>query len=142
MNIDGVNTGIVLDHIQAGKSMQIYEYLGLEKLDSCVAVIQNVRSGKYGKKDIIKIDEIIDLNLEVLGFFDSNITVNYIKDGKLMDKKHLELPMHLTDVIKCKNPRCITQYEDVGEIDFYLVDAEKKLYRCEYCDSYTTFIDD
>lgn len=135
MNIDGVNTGIVLDHIQAGKSMQIYEYLGLEKLDSCVAVIQNVRSGKYGKKDIIKIDEIIDLNLEVLGFFDSNITVNYIKDGKLMDKKHLELPMHLTDVIKCKNPRCITSTEQEITHEFELADREKKVYRCIYCDT-------
>ncbi|MDO4438380.1 MAG: aspartate carbamoyltransferase regulatory subunit [Eubacteriales bacterium] len=135
MNIDGVNTGIVLDHIQAGKSMQIYEYLGLEKLDSCVAVIQNVRSGKYGKKDIIKIDEIIDLNLEVLGFFDSNITVNYIKDGKLIDKKHLALPDHLTDVIKCKNPRCITSTEQEIRHEFELVDREKKVYRCIYCDT-------
>ncbi len=135
MNIDGVNTGIVLDHIQAGKSMQIYEYLGLEKLDSCVAVIQNVRSGKYGKKDIIKIDEIIDLNLEVLGFFDSNITVNYIKDGKLIDKKHLALPKHLTDVIKCKNPRCITSTEQEIIHEFELVDREKKVYRCIYCDT-------
>lgn len=135
MNIDGVNTGIVLDHIQGGKSMQIYEYLKLDKLDSCVAVIQNVRSGKYGKKDIIKIDELIDLDLDVLGFFDSNITVNYIKDGKLIDKKHLELPKKLNDVIKCKNPRCITSTEQEISHEFELVDREKKIYRCVYCDT-------
>ena len=135
MNIDGVNTGIVLDHIKAGKSMAIYEYLGLEKLSSCVAIIQNVRSGKYGKKDIIKIDEIIDLDLDVLGYFDSNITVNYIKDGKLVEKKHVELPEKLVDVIKCKNPRCITSTEQEIPHVFELVDKSKKMYRCIYCDA-------
>ena len=135
MNIDGVTTGIVLDHIQAGKSMEIYEYLGLDKLQSCVAVIQNVRSAKYGKKDIIKIDELIDLNLDVLGYFDPNITVNYIKDGKLLEKKHLALPDRLTDVLHCKNPRCITSCEQEILHVFELVDREKKIYRCIYCDT-------
>lgn len=135
MNIDGVTTGIVLDHIQAGKSMEIYEYLGLDKLQSCVAVIQNVRSAKYGKKDIIKIDELIDLNLDVLGYFDPNITVNYIKDGKLLEKKHLALPDRLTDVLHCKNPRCITSCEQEIPHVFELVDREKKIYRCIYCDT-------
>ena len=135
MNIDGVTTGIVLDHIQAGKSMDIYEYLGLDKLQSCVAVIQNVRSAKYGKKDIIKIDELIDLNLDVLGYFDPNITVNYIKDGKLLEKKHLALPDRLTDVLHCKNPRCITSCEQEIPHVFELVDREKKIYRCIYCDT-------
>ena len=135
MNIDGVSTGIVLDHIQAGRSMEIYEYLGLDKLQSCVAVIQNVRSGKYGKKDIIKIDELIDLNLDVLGYFDPNITVNYIRDGKLLEKKHLALPDKLTDVIRCKNPRCITSVEQGIVHVFKLVDKEKKVYRCAYCDA-------
>ena len=135
MNIDGVTTGIVLDHIQAGKSMEIYEYLGLDKLQSCVAVIQNVRSAKYGKKDIIKIDELIDLNLDVLGYFDPNITVNYIKDGKLLEKKHLALPDRLTDVLHCKNPRCVTSCEQEIPHVFELVDREKKIYRCIYCDT-------
>ena len=135
MNIDGVNTGIVLDHIKAGKSMAIYEYLGLDKLSSCVAIIQNVKSGKYGKKDIIKIDEIIDLDLDVLGYFDSNITVNYIKDGKLVEKKHVELPEKLVDVIKCKNPRCITSTEQEIPHVFELVDKSKKMCRCIYCDA-------
>lgn len=135
MNIDGVTNGIVLDHIRAGGAMQIYEYLGLDRLESCVAVIQNVRSGKYGKKDIIKIDELIDLDLDVLGYFDPNITVNYIKDGGLLEKKHLALPDHLTDVIRCKNPRCITSTEQEIPHKFVLEDREKKIYRCIYCDT-------
>lgn len=135
MNIDGVTTGIVLDHIRAGKSMQIYEYLKLDRLDSCVAVIQNVKSSKFGKKDIIKIDEIIDLDFAALGYFDPNITVNYIKDGKLIEKKHLELPKKLVDVIRCKNPRCITSTEQEISNEFELADKKKKIYRCIYCDT-------
>lgn len=135
MNIDGVTTGIVLDHIRAGKSMQIYEYLKLDRLDSCVAVIQNVRSSKFGSKDIIKIDEIIDLDFAALGYFDPNITVNYIKDGKLIEKKHLELPKRLVDVIRCKNPRCITSTEQEISNEFELTDRKKKIYRCIYCDT-------
>lgn len=135
MNIDGINTGIVLDHIQAGKSMEIYEFLRLEELDCCVAVIQNVRSGKFGRKDIIKIDEVIDLDLDVLGYFDSNITVNYIRDGRLIEKKHLALPKKLTNVIRCKNPRCITSTEQEIEQQFVLTDREQKIYRCVYCDT-------
>ena len=135
MNIDGVKTGIVLDHIKAGKSMQIYELLRLDKLDNCVAVIQNATSSKYGRKDIIKIDELIDLDFDVLGYVDSNITVNIVKDGKLAEKKHLELPETLTNVIKCKNPRCITSVEQEIVHKFKLVDKEKKIYRCAYCDA-------
>ena len=135
MNIDGVSTGIVLDHIKAGKSMQIYELLKLEKLNNCVAVIQNADSSKYGKKDIIKIDQLIDLDLDVLGYIDSNITVNIVKDGKLFEKKRLELPETLTNVIKCKNPRCITSIEQEIVHTFKLVDKEKKVYRCAYCDA-------
>lgn len=135
MNIDGVKTGIVLDHIKAGKSMQIYELLRLDKIDNCVAVIQNATSSKYGRKDIIKIDELIDLDFDVLGYIDSNITVNIVKDGKLAEKKHLELPETLTNVIKCKNPRCITSVEQEIVHKFKLVDKEKKIYRCAYCDA-------
>ena len=134
MNIDGVNTGIVLDHIKAGKSMEIYNYLRLDKLDCSVAVVQNVRSSKYGKKDIIKIDDEIELDFEMLGYIDSNITINRVKDGKLQKKEHLELPETLTDVIKCKNPRCITSTEQEITHIFKLADREKKIYRCAYCD--------
>ena len=131
MNIDGVSTGIVLDHIKAGKSMQIYELLRLDKINNCVAIIQNADSSKYGKKDIIKIDQLIDLDFDVLGY----ITVNIVKDGKLFEKKHLELPETLTDVIKCKNPRCITSIEQEIVHKFKLVDKEKQVYRCVYCDA-------
>ena len=134
MNIDGVNTGIVLDHIKAGKSMEIYNYLRLDKLDCSVAVVQNVRSSKYGKKDIIKIDDEIELDFEMLGYIDSNITINRVKDGQLQKKEHLELPETLTDVIKCKNPRCITSTEQEITHIFKLADREKKIYRCAYCD--------
>lgn len=135
MNIDGVTTGIVLDHIQAGNSMRIYNYLGLAKLNCSVAVIQNAESSKYGKKDIIKIDDEIELNLDVLGYIDSSVTVNYVKDGKLVKKEHLALPENLTDVIKCKNPRCITSTEQEITHIFKLVDRERKVYRCAYCDA-------
>ena len=135
MNIDGVNTGIVLDHIKAGKSMQIYELLGLDKINNCVAIIQNADSDKYGKKDIIKIDQIIDLDFDVLGYVDSNITVNIVKDGKLERKHHMELPQTLKNVVKCKNPRCITSVEQEIVHTFKLVDRENKVYRCIYCDA-------
>lgn len=135
MNIDGVTNGIVLDHVKAGKSMEIYELLKLDKIDNTVAVIKNATSEKYGKKDIIKIDEVIDLDLDILGFVDSNITVNIIKDNRLDRKVHLELPEKLLNVIKCKNPRCITSVEQEIVHEFKLVDKEKKLYRCAYCDA-------
>lgn len=135
MNIDGVKTGIVLDHIKAGKSMQIYELLGLDKINNCVAIIQNADSDKYGKKDIIKIDQIIDLDFDVLGYVDSNITVNIVKDGRLERKHHMELPQTLKNVVKCKNPRCITSVEQEIVHTFKLVDKENKVYRCIYCDA-------
>ena len=135
MNVDGVNNGIVLDHIHAGKSMEIYRILRLDKLTCSVAVIQNVASEKYGKKDIIKIDENIDINLDVLGYIDPNITVNRVIDGKLSEKEHLELPEVVTDIIKCKNPRCITSVEQEIVHKFRLADREKRIYRGIYCDA-------
>ena len=134
MNIDGVKNGIVLDHIKAGKSMMVYELLGLDKVDNCVAVIQNADSAKYGKKDIIKIDDRIDIDLDVLGYIDSNITVNLVKDGQLEKKLHLELPQTLRNVIKCKNPRCITSIEQELPHIFYLADEKTETYRCMYCE--------
>jgi aspartate carbamoyltransferase regulatory subunit len=135
MNIDGVNTGIVLDHIQAGKSMRIYKLLHLDELDSCVAVIQNVESTKYGKKDIIKIDEMIDIDFDVLGYVDPNITVNIVRNGKLEKKTHMALPETLHGVLECKNPRCITSVERGLESKFYLADRKNRVYRCAYCDT-------
>ena len=135
MNIDGVRTGVVLDHIKAGESMKIYNLLRLDKLDCCVAIVKNVNSTKYGRKDIIKIDTEIDLDLDALGYIDNNITINLVKDGKLVKKTHLALPDTLINVIKCKNPRCITSVEQEIKHIFKLVDKDKKIYRCAYCDA-------
>ena len=135
MNIDGVNTGIVLDHIQAGKGWAIYNLLGLDKVGCTVAIIQRVSSEKYGKKDIIKVDGDVDIDLDILGYFDKNITVNMIRDRKLVKKVHLKLPERLTGVLRCRNPRCITSVEQEIVHDFRLVDPETKKYRCLYCDT-------
>ena len=135
MNIDSIHNGVVLDHIQAGKSMEIYKYLHLDELDCSVAIIKNVRSGRMGKKDIIKIDSPMELDLDVLGYIDANITVNIIRDGVRVDKKHLELPKKLVNILHCKNPRCITTAEDQLDAIFLLSDAEKHTYRCAYCET-------
>ncbi len=134
MRLDGVNNGIVLDHIKAGTSMRIYDLLQLEKLDCTVAIMKNVASEKMGKKDIIKIDTDLDLNMDALGFIDDRITVNVVKNGGLKNKVKLSLPEELTGVIKCKNPRCISSIEQGMVHSFKLVDREKKIYRCSYCD--------
>ncbi len=134
LNIDSLENGIVIDHITAGNSMKIYELLELANLDCCVAVIKNARSTKYGKKDIIKIDGVLDVNLDILGFVDSNITVCYIKDGVLVKKEKMVLPKKLKNVIKCKNPRCITSTEDGIDDLFYLCEGEVHKYRCCYCE--------
>ena len=135
MNIDSIQNGVVLDHIQAGKSMDIYKHLHLDELDCQVAIIKNARSEHMGKKDIIKIDYPLDLDLDVLGYIDSHITVNIIRDGKRVEKKHLELPHKLVNIIHCKNPRCITVAESQLDAVFVLSDAEKHTYRCAYCDT-------
>lgn len=135
MNIDSIKNGIVLDYIKAGKSMEIYKFLNLGELDCSVAIIKNVNSRLMGKKDIIKIDDDIDVNLDVLGYIDPGITVNIIKDEKLVKKCHLTLPETVKNVIKCKNPRCITTTEQEIEHIFKLTDRENKVYRCIYCES-------
>ncbi len=135
MNIDSIENGIVLDHITAGKSMDIYQYLHLDRLSCSVAIIKNARSGRLGRKDIIKIDETIDLALDVLGYVDPGITVNIIRDGKLAEKHTLTMPERLCGIIRCKNPRCITSTETGAEQEFYLADPERKIYRCRYCDA-------
>ena len=135
MNIDSITNGIVIDHIQAGSAMAIYNFLELDKLDCPVAIIKNAASKKMGKKDIIKIDSKIDIDLDILGFIDSNITVNIIANGKLIEKKHLTLPDRIKDVLMCKNPRCITSVEpDLPHI-FQLTDAQSGVYRCIYCEA-------
>lgn len=132
LNIDSIQNGIVIDHIAAGTSMKIYDLLGLGELDCCVAVIKNARSGKYGKKDIIKIEGEIEMNLDMLGFIDRNVTVDIIRAGKIVEKKRLVLPGRLRNVIRCKNPRCITSIEEEIEQVFILGENEK--YRCVYCE--------
>ena len=138
MNIDSIQNGIVLDHIQAGKSMEIYKYLKLDELDCSVAIIKNVRSKRMGKKDIIKIDSPLEPDLDVLGYIDANITVNVIRNGERVEKKHLELPKKLTNIIRCKNPRCITVAEQQLDAIFLLSDPETHTYRCAYCESEET----
>lgn len=135
MNIDSIQNGVVLDHIQAGKSMEVYKHLHLAELDCSVAIIKNVRSDRMGKKDIIKIDSPLEVDLDVLGYIDSNITVNIIRDGVRVEKKHLELPKKLVNVIHCKNPRCITTAESQLEAIFFLSDAATHTYRCAYCEA-------
>ncbi len=134
LNVDSIERGIVLDHIKAGKAMVIYKYLDLENADCCVAIIKNVKSKKSGRKDIIKIDDRIDINLDVLGYIDPNITVNIIEGGKIVEKRPLELPKQLVNVIHCKNPRCITSVEQELDHVFRLVEPETRTYRCIYCE--------
>ncbi|MBP9988540.1 MAG: aspartate carbamoyltransferase regulatory subunit [Ruminococcus sp.] len=135
MKIDSIKNGFVIDHIQAGLGMKIYDLLHLDKLSCSVAIIMNVNSSKMGKKDIIKIDESIDIDLDVLGYVDPNVTIDIIKDSVLVEKKKIELPETLTNVIYCKNPRCITSCEQELKHIFKLTDRENKIYRCMYCET-------
>ena len=135
LNIGKISEGFVLDHIKAGKSMDIYKYLKLDQLDCCVAIIKNAKSNKMGKKDIIKIECPIDqIDLDALGFIDHNITINIIKDDKIVEKKTLSLPKEIHNVVSCKNPRCISSIEQELEQVFVLTDPVKGIYRCEYCE--------
>lgn len=134
LNIGGLNEGIVLDHIQAGGAMEIYNYLNLEKLDCSVAIIKNAKSNKMGRKDIIKIDRLIDIDFNMLAVLEPNLTINYIKNGERVEKKQLALPEKVYGIIKCKNPRCITSIEQELQHRFRLANREKAIYRCEYCE--------
>ena len=135
MNVDSIQNGIVIDHISAGNGMRLYDLLGLDQLDASIAIIKNVNSKKMGKKDIIKIDADIPVDLELIGYVDPDATVNIIKNGVLVEKRKPELPEVLTDVIKCKNPRCITSVEQELKHVFRLTDKEKRIYRCIYCET-------
>ncbi|MBQ8184699.1 MAG: aspartate carbamoyltransferase regulatory subunit [Lachnospiraceae bacterium] len=135
LNVGRIEEGFVLDHIEAGKSMEIYKNLNLDKLDCTVAIIKNARSNKMGKKDIMKIECPLDyIDLDVLGFIDHTITVNIIKDEEIVEKRTLTLPQEITNIIKCKNPRCITSIENQLDHVFVLTDPEKEVYRCKYCE--------
>ena len=136
MKIDSIVNGIVIDHIAAGRGMQLYKLLGLDKLTDCsVAIIMNVQSKKMGRKDIIKVDAAIDLDLNAIGYVDPNATVNIIRDGELVEKKDIVLPEQLVDIIRCKNPRCISTTEQELTQVFILTDREKGTYRCRYCEA-------
>lgn len=134
MHIDSIKDGIVIDHITAGNAMRIYNLLGFDELDCSIAIIKNVSSKKIGKKDIIKIDSNIDINLEALGYIDPGITVDVIRDSVLVDKRHVDLPEKLHGVLQCKNPRCITSCEQELEQVFVLTDRKNRVYRCMYCE--------
>ena len=134
LNIGGLNEGIVMDHIHAGGAMEIYNYLNLEKLDCSVAIIKNAKSNKMGRKDIIKIDQIIDIDFNMLAVLEPHMTINYIKDGVRVEKKQLALPEKIYGIIKCKNPRCITSVEQQLDHVFVLTDPENIVYRCQYCE--------
>ena len=135
LNVGQLNEGVVLDHIEAGKSMSIYHYLKLDQLDCCVAIIKNAKSSKMGKKDIMKIECPIDfMDLDILGFIDHNITVNIVQNEEIVDKKRLTLPKEIRNVIRCRNPRCITSIEQGLDHVFVLTDEEKQIYRCKYCE--------
>ncbi len=135
MNIEPIQNGVVIDHIEAGRAMQLYRLLKLGSLDASVALIKNVPSKKMGKKDIIKIDADIDLDFDVIGFVDPSATVDIIRNGVLVEKKSIALPEKLTNVIFCKNPRCITSVEQEIDHIFKLSDPDKKEYRCIYCET-------
>ena len=135
MKIDSIKNGIVLDHIKAGNSMKIYNALGLEDLECTVAVIQRVPSKKMGKKDILKIADNFDLDFDVIGYMDPDVTVVIIKDGEVVEKKKVELPEKIVNVVKCINPRCITSIEQELDHVFVLSDAEQRTYRCQYCEA-------
>lgn len=139
LNVGKIEEGFVLDHIKAGNSLAIYEHLGLDKLDCTVAIIKNARSDKMGKKDILKVEcDINTLNLDILAFIDHNITVNLIKSGEIVEKKELVLPKMIKNVIRCRNPRCITSIEQELPHVFVLADEKKEVYRCKYCEEKCT----
>ena len=135
MNVDSIRDGIVIDHIAAGCGMKLYRLLGLENLEAPVAMITNVVSGKMGRKDIIKVDAAIDVDLDIIGYVDPGATVNIIRDGELKEKKRIEMPEKLVNVLFCKNPRCITSCEQELDHIFVLTDRAKREYRCAWCET-------
>ncbi len=141
INVSEIKKGIVIDHIEVSHGFEIYKELHLERLSDPVVLLTNISSGKMGKKDMLKIETDLDLDMNILGLIDPHVTINVVRDGKVVDKINLTLPEEVEGIMTCKNPRCISQYENVGKIHFYLVNEEERIYRCEYCDAYTTFIE-
>ena len=135
MKVGAINNGVVIDHIAAGKGMDLYHFLNLDHLDAPIALIKNAPSEKMGKKDIIKIDAKLDLDLDALGYIDPNVTINIVKDGSCVEKFHPQLPEKLTNIVHCKNPRCITSVEQEIPHIFKLTNRETGEYRCIYCES-------
>jgi aspartate carbamoyltransferase regulatory subunit len=142
INVSKLKKGIIIDHIEAGHGFEIYKELHLNDIDDVVVLLKNIPSKKMKQKDLIKIETDMQIDMTVLGLIDPNVTINFVKNGELYKKISLTLPKVVNGIMTCKNPRCNTQYEDVKEIKFFLVNEEKKQYRCEYCDAYTTFIDE
>lgn len=142
INVSKLKKGIIIDHIEAGHGFEIYKELHLNDIDDVVVLLKNIPSKKMKQKDLIKIETDIQIDMNVLGLIDPNVTINFVKDGEMYKKITLNLPKVVEGIMKCKNPRCITQHEDVKDIKFFLVNEEKKQYRCEYCDAYTTFMDE
>jgi len=142
INVSKLKKGIIIDHIEAGHGFEIYKELHLNDIDDVVVLLKNIPSKKMKQKDLIKIETDLPIDMNVLGLIDPNVTINFVKNGEMYKKITLNLPKVVEGIMKCKNPRCITQYEDVKEIKFYLVNEEKKQYRCEYCDAYTTFMEE
>ena len=141
MNIDSIINGFVIDHIPAGRGMKLYELLGLDALDCQIAIIKNATSSRMGKKDIIKIAESIPVDLDIIGYVAPNVTISVIRDGKLVEKKSIDLPEALTNVIKCRNPRCITSTEQEIDHKFRLSDRDERIYRCIYCETKASYDD-
>ncbi|MDP2843159.1 aspartate carbamoyltransferase regulatory subunit [uncultured Acetobacterium sp.] len=142
INVSKLKKGIIIDHIEAGHGFEIYKELHLNDIDDVVVLLKNIPSKKMKQKDLIKIETDMQIDMTVLGLIDPNVTINFVKNGELYKKISLTLPKVVNGIMTCKNPRCITQYEDVKDIQFFLVNEEKKQYRCEYCDAYTTFIEE
>jgi len=142
INVSQLKKGIIIDHIEAGHGFEIYKELHLNDIDDVVVLLNNIPSKKMKKKDLIKIETDMQIDMNVLGLIDPNVTINFVKNGEMYKKMKLTLPKVVEGIMKCKNPRCITKHEDVRQIKFYLVNEEKKQYRCEYCDAYTTFMEE
>ncbi|WKY46286.1 aspartate carbamoyltransferase regulatory subunit [Eubacteriaceae bacterium ES3] len=141
INVSKLKKGIIIDHIEAGHGFEIFKALYLNDIDDVVVLLKKIPSKKMGQKDLIKIETDMEINMNVLGLIDPNVTINFVKDGEMVKKIKLSLPKVVKGIMTCKNPRCITQYEEIKDIRFYLVNDEKRQYRCEYCDAYTTFIE-
>ncbi|MGL4606920.1 MAG: aspartate carbamoyltransferase regulatory subunit [Eubacteriaceae bacterium] len=140
INVSKLKKGIIIDHIEAGHGFEIYKELHLNDIDDVVVLLKNIPSKKMGQKDLIKIETDLQIDMNILGLIDPNVTINYVRNGEMVNKVKLTLPQVVTGIMKCENPRCITQYEEIKEVKFYLVNEETRQYRCEYCDAYTAFL--